>query len=77
MGYETEADLLEELADLKALKKVVMLNGIGYMFVDGQGTMQVRRENISAIDDSIDRVLYKLDRLTGSGSLVSWRSTRR
>ncbi len=76
MGYFTEAQIKEKL-DLYSDMLDAIAAGQSYSFNDGHGTMFVSRASLSSIEKSIQLWERRLEELSGTGAIVSWRSTRR
>ena len=76
MGYFTETQIIAKL-DLYSDMLDAIAAGQSYSFNDGHGTMFVSRASMSTVEKSIQLWERRLADLSGTGRLVSWRSTRR
>ena len=76
MGYFTEVQIIAKL-DLYSDMLDAIAAGQSYSFNDSHGTMHVERASMSTVEKSIQLWERRLADLSGTGRLVSWRSTRR
>ncbi len=76
MGYFTQ-EQIEEKLNLYSDMLDAIAAGQSYSFNDGHGVMFVSRASLSSIEQSLQLWERRYDALNGSGSIVSWRSTRR
>ena len=75
MGYFTEEQIKAKL-DLYSDMLDAIAAGQSYSFNDGHGVMFVSRASMSTIEKSIQLWERRLEDLSGTGSIVAWRSTR-
>ncbi|MDA3958381.1 hypothetical protein [Oceanispirochaeta sp.] len=76
MGYFTQAQIEAKLTLYSEMIDAIA-NGQSYSFNDGHGVMSVTRSSLSTIEQSLQLWERRYDALNGSGSIVSWRSSRR
>ena len=76
MGYFTESEIREILADLKAAVRVVSISGKSYRFNDGQGDITVSRSDLPALQRAISYWVSELNDLTDGSGIISLRVGR-
>jgi hypothetical protein len=76
MGYFTEDQIKAKLNTYSDMLDAIAA-GQSYSFNDGHGTMFVSRASLPSIEKSIQLWERRLADLSGEGSIVSWRATRR
>ena len=76
MGYFTEAQIIAKLTLYSDMIDAIAA-GQSYSFNDGHGVMFVSRASLPAIEKSLQLWERRYDNLSSTGSIVSWRSTRR
>jgi hypothetical protein len=76
MGYFTQEQIEAKLTLFSEMLDAIA-NGQSYSFNDGHGVMFVSRASLSSVEKSLQLWERRYEDLNGSGSIVSWRSTRR